>query len=647
MQSREAAPLAVAAYRPVASIEFQVWWEWDLTTDRLTMLDEPAALGPLEFALPATGAGWEASVHPEDLARVRATLQSCLEDPAERWCCEHRIRRGDGGWHWVLRIGRVARRDGLGRPTRLMGILIDLAQPRRLEERLSRDAQMLASVRQSIVCTDLHGIVTYWSCGATELYGWTAAEMVGRAFWERMPTEEMRAHARMRMRTAATSGEFRHEREDFRKDGSRIFVDSRVFACRGADGKVIGVIGTAHDVTARHQAELERLQLERQLLQAQKMETIGTLAGGVAHEFNNLLAAIIGSTQLAMLANPEDRSTRECHESVLQSSWRARDLVKRLLSFSRVHEPGRNPVHPAQILAEAAQLIRATLPTTVELQLDQAPALPDVPADANQLQQVLLNLAANAAYAMRERGGRLALRARGLDFAAPHACFETILPAGSYLEIAVADTGHGIARHHLAKIFDPFFTTKPVGDGSGLGLSIVRNILVGHGGGIEVRSTPGAGTTFTLFLPAAAESRAADAPAELASPPAPAFGQGEHVIVIDDEEAVAKVVARALGQLGYAVQSFAAADEFHVRFTTAPFPVDLLLTDQTMPRLTGLQLARRLRADGHRFPIVILSGHSPDLTPEALEALGRAAMLGKPFDLTRLTSVVQGMLQPR
>jgi PAS domain S-box-containing protein len=646
---REEFPALPPTCDSAASLGFQVWWEWDLASDQLTVLEEPSATpAELANALPGTGAAWEAAIHPDDLPRVRAARKGGLAGPDGRWCCEHRVQGQDGGWHWVLTAGRVDRRDGDGRPTHLLGVTVGLADRLRKEEIRNRDAQMLASVKQSIVCTDLEGIVTYWSCGATELYGWTAQEMLGRAFWERMPTEDMRAHARLRMHTAATRGEFRHERADFRKDGSPIFVDSHVFPFRDPAGNVIGVIGTAHDITARRQAELDRLQLERQLLQAQKLETVGTLAGGVAHEFNNLLATIIGNTQLAMLANPEDRTAKEFHESILQSSWRARDLVKGLLSYSRSHEPERRPVRPAQVLAEAARLIRMTLPATVELEVDPAPGAPEIQADANQLQQVLLNLAANAGYAMGEQGGRLTLRARPAQFAGPHPCSEATLPAGIYLALEVADTGQGIEAHHLPRIFDPFFTTKPVGEGSGLGLSIVRSIVAGHGGGVEVSSARGVGTTFKLYLPvAAAKILPEPKPADPPGPLAPARSPGERVVVIDDEATIAEVLAQALDQLGYAVQRFGSADEFYARFSAEPFPVDLLLTDQTMPRLTGIQLAQRLRAEGRSFPIVILSGHSKELTPDALRALGPVSTLDKPFDLARLTAVVQRLLHPR
>ena len=482
-----------------------IWWDWELASDRVTVHGSSSGgPGPAWPEFQAAGADWERLVHSEDVPKTRAALRACLEGSVDEWFCEHRLRQPDGGWHWILNTGRVSERDAAGRPARMLGVSMDMAEHFRQQEVLSRDAQVLATVKQSIVCTDLEGTVIYWSDGATALYGWTAAEMQGRPFYSRMPTEEMREHARMRMHTAATQGEFRHEREDFRKDGTRIFVDSHVFPLRDANGTVIGVIGTARDITARRMAELDRLQLERQLHQAHKMETIGTLAGGVAHEFNNILSAIIGNIELAMLENPNDQTYKEYHRNVLISSWRARDLVTRILSFSRIHEPERRPVRMGQFVADAANLIRATLPATIELDIEGAGAATEIMADANQLQQVLMNLATNAAYAMRERRGTLTISTRPADFAAPRECAQIVLPAGSYLALEVADTGSGIEAEHLSKIFDPFFTTKPVGEGSGLGLSIVHNIVAGHGGGIEVASAPGLGTTFTLYFPIAA-----------------------------------------------------------------------------------------------------------------------------------------------
>jgi nitrogen-specific signal transduction histidine kinase/CheY-like chemotaxis protein len=402
-----------------------------------------------------------------------------------------------------------------------------------------------------------------------------------------------------------------------------------------------------HDITARRQAELDRIQLERQLLHSQKMETIGTLAAGVAHEFNNILATIIGNTEMALLLHPEDQSHRECHDAVLQSSGRARDLVQRILALSRRSEPERRPVQLARIVAEASSLIRATLPSTVELVTECSAGAPDALADLNELHQVLLNLAANAAYAMREKGGRLTLRTFFAEFADSHPCALTTLPAGAYVALEVADTGRGIEARHLPKIFDPFYTTKPVGEGSGLGLAIVQNIVARHGGAIEVASTPGAGAVFTLYFPVATGG----IPARVRTDAAPrplglARGQGERVAVIDDEEPIAIVIEAALRQLNYAPRRFSSADEFYAEFVAGRFAADLVVTDQTMPRLTGLQLARKLRAEGHAIPLVIMSGYNPQSAPESAVEGGRVAHLEKPFDLNQLAATVQYLLRP-
>ncbi len=544
-----------------------------------------------------------------------------------------------------MNAARVVASDGAGRPVLISGIAQDITRRLEVEELGRRDAGLLDIAKQSIVCTDLQGRVVYWSRGAHELYGWTAAEMMGRHFWERMPTEEMRAHARLRMHTAATQGEFRHEREDFRKDGTRIYVESRVFALRDGAGKVVGVIGTAHDITARRQAELERIQLERQLLQAQKMETVGTLAGGMAHEFNNILTAIIGNTELALLTDPDNAVHRKYHESVLRSSRRARDLVQRVLAFSRCEEPKRIPVRLGHVVSEAAELIRATLPSTIELGFDADSPAPEILADPSQIQQVLMNLAANAAYAMRERGGRLSLRLRTVAFTAPHPCTLVTLSPGTYAALEVADTGQGIQAKTLAKIFDPFFTTKPIGEGSGLGLAIVHGIATGHRGGVEVSSSPGGGAAFTVYFPVPEACPAPAAPVADPAQPRPIEpGSGEQIVVIDDEEDVAAVVDAALRHLGYRVRRFAAADDFYKEFSVNPFRVDLVLTDQTMPRLTGTQLAHRLRAEGHAFPMAIVSGQCQEPDPSADGRLERVAFLRKPFDLTRLASTLRDLL---
>ena len=291
-----------------------VWWDWDLGTDILTFHNGASQLGGFpKVELPGRASDWTEISHKDDVTHLSLALSACRDGSSDEFCCEHRVLAPDGAWRWLLNSGRAIKTGTGEAPAKVVsGITVDLSISQRRDELRLRNAQMLSSVKQSIVCTDLEGIVNYWSEGAAELYGWSADEMLGKPFYNRMPTEEMREHAKFRMRTAATQGEFRHERVDYRKDGTQIFVESRVFALRDIAGRTVGVIGTAHDITARKKSEQDRLQLERQLLHAQKHETIGTLAGGVAHEFNNLLTSIMGNTELAVQAAGNEGCPARC-----------------------------------------------------------------------------------------------------------------------------------------------------------------------------------------------------------------------------------------------------------------------------------------------------------------------------------------------
>ncbi len=625
-----------------------VWWEWDLVSGRLVVhCGQTCILGYTPATLPTTAAGWEEAVHPDDLPRVRAALEKCLIGGDQDWSCEHRFRTAENNWLWVLNSGKVTERGADRRPLRMLGTTQNISARHAAEEQVHRDAEVLSKIQEAIICTDAEGVITYWNEGATKLFGWTAAEMVGRSHTERFPASagaEVRIKAQQRLGSVIAYGEMRRETEDYRKDGSRVWTEARLVRINDSRGSPAGLIAVCHDITARRQAEQERRQLEQQLLQAQKMDTMGTLAGGIAHDFNNIIAAILGYTELALAQNTQDERSRRMHEGVLKAAYRARDLVKRILTFSRFHEAERRPIQLAEAIAEAAKFIRASLPATIELELDLISNCPRTLADSNQLHQVLLNLSTNAAHAMRERGGRLTLRLRQVEFAEPPPLARGALPAGSFLALEVADTGHGIDPETLKKIFDPFFTTKPAGEGTGLGLSIVHGIISGHGGGLDVRSTLGVGTTFTLYLPIVTIETGGAAPGAGVGLPIPR-GNGQRIAVIDDEEEVGRVTQANLQHLGYDVTYFQLAEDFFADFSTMLLRFELIVTDQTMPRLTGLELSLKLRVAGHHIPIVVVSGYSRELTDDALAAIGHIEYLRKPYKMEDLAVLVHRLLQ--
>jgi signal transduction histidine kinase/CheY-like chemotaxis protein len=383
------------------------------------------------------------------------------------------------------------------------------------------------------------------------------------------------------------------------------------------------------DVSAVRAARAEAARLEAQLRDAQKLESIGTLAGGVAHDFNNLLSVIRGNAELAQDVAAHGGTPADELGELLRATDRARDLVKQILTFSRRSPSRRERVDVAQLAHGLRGMLRATIPSTIELRLMGPTTGAWVDGDPTQLQQALLNLCTNAEHAMRAtNGGRLTV---------------TVQPATAAhgeVRVSVADTGTGMSPEVRARVFEPFFTTKPVGEGTGLGLSVLHGIVAAHGGRVELESAEGTGTRVTLVLPSA--SVAADAPTMVlpaADPPAVPMGSGQRVFVVDDEPAVRTIMARTLERLGYAVRAFDDARAALAAIADPATELDLLVTDQTMPGLTGDVLVQDARRHRPGLPAIVVTGYSHRLTPERVAALG-VPVLSKPLSLAEFGHAV-------
>jgi two-component system, cell cycle sensor histidine kinase and response regulator CckA len=391
---------------------------------------------------------------------------------------------------------------------------------------------------------------------------------------------------------------------------------------------------------------VERRRLEAQLRQAQKMEAIGTLAGGIAHDFNNILMAILGYTELALGdIGQESRAWHYLHE-VRKAGVRAKTLVQQILTFSRRTEHPRQPVQLSLLIAEALAFLRASLPSTITIQPVIAPDVGPVLADPTQLHQVLLNLCTNAAHAMRETGGRLEVRLEAIDVDAQGTGQPPEVPPGPYACITVTDTGHGMPPDVMERMFEPFFTTKGPGEGTGMGLALVHGIVTSHGGAVTVASAVGQGTTFTVYLPRCTDKESTTAPQE-GAPAAPAPGGAARVLFVDDEVALARLGEAMLQQLGYEVVACTSSAEALAVFCAAPQRFDLVMTDHTMPSLTGAELAqvvRRLRPD---VPIILCTGFSADLHTARARDLGIDAVLLKPLAMQDLAQTLQQVLAVR
>jgi PAS domain S-box-containing protein len=428
------------------------------------------------------------------------------------------------------------------------------------------------------------------------------------------------------------------ELEQYHKDGSTIWVEVTASFLYNEAGEVVSILGVSREITARRQAEQENKNLEKRLQQAQKMEAIGTLAGGIAHDFNNILTAVIGYTEMALDDAPDGTLLKNNLGEVLVAGNRAKDLVKQILAFSRQAEQELKPIQVELIVKEAAKLLRASLPSTIEIQLDinsHSAAL----ADPTQIHQVLMNLCTNADHAMRDTGGTLTI---ALSDAAIDSEFEARklgIESGDYLCLHVADTGQGMPEKIMKRIFDPFFTTKDVDKGTGMGLAVVHGIVKSHGGAISVQSEPGRGTAFDIFLPIIQSRTApfADRSSALAT-------GHERILFVDDEKTLADLGRQMLERLGYSVECRTSSIEALGLFKTRPDQFDLVITDMTMPNLTGEKLARQLMQIRADIPVILCTGFSERISEEKAREMGIREFILKPLVMDKLAGAVRSVL---
>lgn len=393
----------------------------------------------------------------------------------------------------------------------------------------------------------------------------------------------------------------------------------------------------SEEIRRREEAQEHERRLVSQLLQAQKLETIGTLAGGIAHDFNNLLAVILGYTEIVLSDDGVDDDAREDLAQVMEAAHRAKGLAARILTFSRPSQPERKPLDVGATVRQSLELLRAVTPTTVDIHSVVDPETPLVVADPTQLQQVLMNLCSNAAQAMSE-GGTLVVEVAPTDEpersdASRVAGFD----ASTWVAIRVRDTGVGMSRETLAQVFEPFFTTKGPGHGTGLGLSVVHDIVVGQGGEITVASEPGVGTTFTVFLPVTEE----EATVEEAPPQEEASRGAGTVLLVDDEPQIVRLGERTLRGEGYTVVGHTDPAAALAEFRAAPLRFDLLVTDHDMPGLAGLALAREVRTLRPALPVVLVSGHPVAVRGDVADEIGPCDVLQKPTTRSELLATVR------
>ncbi len=531
----------------------------------------------------------------------------------------------DEGRERVL-ILKAALRGG-----RLVGLLRDASE----EAGLGRAAQLVQALEQAqdtVLLLDEQGLVRYVSPAWSLVSGRDPKHLLGRDLRALAVERFGEAYARQ-VTSALTRGEpWTGRLGGRREDGGPYTVEASVAPYRAEEAS--GFVAVLRDVTHEEGAE-------KRQRQAQKMEALGTLAGGIAHDFNNILGAIIGYTELSLDDLPEASPTRRNLQRVLDASKRADELVKQILAFSRQSELELRPVRVDLIVKEALKLLNASLPKTIEIHTDIEKRPLKVFADPTQIHQVVMNLCANSSYAMRETVGSLEVRLIAQDLDGEAASMFKDVEPGPYVLLQVRDSGHGIDPGIMDRIFDPFFTTKKRDEGTGMGLAVVHGIVKHLGGDVQVESELGRGTVVSVYLPRI------DSPEEspVLPEPDPAPGQGR-ILFVDDEEPLVDAARQMLERLGYHV--VVASDGFEALSLFEPNPeaYDLAITDQTMPRMTGVELASRLRAINPDLPVILCTGFSQTLTPERAAEMDLGFLM-KPVNKTVLAAVVKKALALR
>jgi PAS domain S-box-containing protein len=524
-----------------------------------------------------------------------------------------------------------------------------------------RNQQLYASERRleaiinssldAIICVDQRRRITVFNPTAAALFQCTATDAMGSDIKRFLPEAEQ-ALAFAQLATQAMLGEM----TALSASGKELAVEISVSFERHAEGETTTVF--ARDLTGRKKAEAHRNELEVQLRESHKMQAVGTMAGGIAHDFNNILSAILGNAELAKADCGPDSPAYESLVEIEKAGRRARDLVRQILTFSRNEPAHRTSVPLADILHDTERLLRITLPPAIELHLRIDSSVPSILADPTQVEQALLNLCTNAIHAIGEQRGTVMVEAT----LTPHdqrLCDRLNLASSkNYVAISVQDNGPGIPEATLPRIFEPFFTTKLVGQGTGLGLAVVHGVMRTHQGAVDVHSTPGQGSRFTLYFPVADNNARHHAPALLALPaPTPAAPTAtaasdaaaprRHVMYVDDDEALVFLVQRLLRRRGYQVTAFTDPREAEAALRADPQAYDLLVTDYNMPGYSGIDLVRTTRSIRADLPVALASGYvTPEIEQTAL-AEGARALIHKPNDVEEMCATVQRLIHDK
>jgi PAS domain S-box-containing protein len=619
-------------FRIVCRATNDVIWEWDVQANRIVFSENfQSVFGhKIGEAGLAPDAFFE-FIHPEDRRQITAGISALLASGGRVWWSEYRLRRADGAYAFVFDRASIMY-DAAFRPLRMVGVTIDMSERKQSEQKIREQAELLDKAHDAIVVLSMDELVSFWNKGAEKLCGWTSEESLGKRFTDLVFDGNTSPRFQEILRVSEEENEWSGEIELFNKTRKKLIFQSRCTLIRNEQGEPISRLFISADIT-------ERKELEDQFIRAQRLEGMGVLVGGVAHDLNNCLAPIPVGVMLLRdePLSPEGLSVLDTMEN---SIHRGIEMVRQVLTFARGGNSAKVRIQPASLLREMAKIVTDTFPKNIQCRV-HIPAVPGfILGMPSQLHQVLLNLCVNARDAMPE-GGSLTLSAEDVSIDAATAGKYNDIRPGAFVCITVADTGHGIAPENLPKIFQPFFTTKAPDKGTGIGLSSSQTIVHNHAGFMAVESELNRGARFKVYLPLETTATTADPKGKKPLP----VGNGQRILVVDDEESILAIERTTLENFGYIVLTAKNGAEAFSRYETVAGSIDLIITDLAMPLMDGNELIASLRRKNPAVKAVIISA-TPEKGNKLRETVRADAFVSKPFTTEKLLTTIHSLLMP-
>ena len=572
---------------------------------------------------------WSDIIFQNDIQIAGADFHKAIKTKDQSYVREYRIKAKDNSIYWIQDRGQIVSN---GKETEyISGVFYDITKQKRTEEESLLLATAIEHAAESVIISNRIGTIQYVNPAFEQLSGFSREDIIGQNFRILRSDKHDKGFYKDMWEVISRGNIWSGYITNRMKDNTLREFETKISPVQNGSGDIVSFVSVNRDVT-------QEKVLEAQLQLAHRMQSIGTLAGGIAHDFNNILSAIIGYTELTVDYLEKGSLPYNNLQEVLEAGERAKDLINQILAFSRQSEQDLKPLQLKLIVKEVLKLIRATLPSTIEIHQDlQSDAA--ILGDQIKIHQVLMNLCTNASHAMLEKGGVLSVSLSEVELDSSFIVKHFDIKSGSYLKLSISDTGHGMPARVLEHIFDPFFTTKEKGQGTGMGLSVVHGIAKSHNGTIHVYSEPGEGSTFNVYLPIIEKQLEQKIRDEKPMPTGT-----EHILFVDDEESLIDMGKQLLVSLGYDVTTRINSIEAFELFKTRPDAFDLVITDLTMPNMTGDELAKKLMAIRPDIPVILCTGFSTRITEEKSKNMGIRAFILKPLIRKDIAGTIRKVL---